>query len=460
MIFKQEKIVLLSLCIVSCCIGYITDQPTIRTLGIMGWIGLIQLAYSIISWIKRGNQIVSPYIIFLLTLYVFSYGQSFMWAFGLDSERTLIGFYGVTIQEIFHAQVLTVVMLAFFHIGAIYSLIKKRAKAYNIYNTTNQRKRLQQIGWLLFLVSIVPYIVSTVHDLILSMTMGYGAIYDDDKVGIDNLSGFIADYFIPSVICLFIAYKSNRLIRLLLLALLSVNIIAILLIGGRSNAVILISILIILYNYLVKRFTKKWIVVGVLGGFILLQVLSFVASTRTEGGRTANINNVEMESNAAVDALAEMGGSMFCLIKTMDLVPRKVDYRYGKSYVYSFTTLIPNVGIWKIHPAKKESNLGDWLTDALGLGYGTGFSMCAEAYANFGYCGFILFFFWGWFLANIFGKIEISAKTNDYALMAFLLVLFWYFLKLPRNNFINLVRPIFFVAGPIYWYCNNFKLRR
>lgn len=451
---------LLLLSLVSCCVGYFTEQPTIKTLGLMGWIGLIQLTYSVISWMKRGNQIVSPYVIFLLTLYVFSYGQSFMWAMGWDSERTLVDFYGITINEIFHAQILTCVMLAFFHIGAIYSLIKKQTKSQMTCSALNQRKRLQQIGWLLFFVSIVPYIINTVHDLMLSMTMGYGAIYADEKVGMDNLSGFVAGYFIPSVICLFIAYKNNRLVRLLLSAMLFVNIIAILLIGGRSNAVILIAILIILYNYLIKRFTKKWIIVGVLGVFFLLQILSFVASTRTEGGRTANVNNLEIENNAAVDALAEMGSSMFCLIKTMNIVPKKEDYRYGKSYAYAFTTLIPNIGFWKIHPAKKESNLGDWLTDSLGLSYGTGFSMCAEAYANFGYCGFIVFFFWGYFLANIFSKIEISAKSNDYTLMAFLLVLFWYFLKLPRNNFISIVRPIFFVAGPIYLYCNNFKLRR
>lgn len=457
---RQEKVILFLLSIVYAIIGYTTDQPTMQSLAMMGWFGLVQLVYCIISWLKRGNQFISPYIIFLLALYVFSYGQSFLWAFGLESDRTLVGFYGITIPEIFDAQVISLIMLTFFHIGASYCSNKTSIKVGidNIISVDN-RYSLKQIGWLLFIISAIPYVSENIHDMVLSMSRGYGAIYGEGKVGIDNLSGFIASYFIPSIICLFISYKDNKIMRLFFMGILSLNIVAILLTGGRSNAVILLAILLVMYNYLIKGFTKKWLVVGIVGAFVMLQVLAFVAIVRTEVGRSASMEGIKVENNAAVDAVAEMGGTMFCLVKTMDIIPSNEPYRYGKSYAYSFTTLIPNLGFWDIHPAKEKSNLGDWLTDTLGLGYGTGFSMCAEAYANFGYFGFIVFFFWGWFLASVFGKIEISAQTQNYALMAFLLILFWYFLKLPRNNFINLVRPIFFVAGPIYFYCTKLKLR-
>lgn len=455
--FKQEKTILILLSIIYAIIGYNTNQPTMQALGLMGWFGLVQLVYCIMSWLKRGNQFISPYVIFLLALYVFSFGQSFLWAFGLESERMLVGFYGITIAEVFNAQVLTLVMLAFFHIGASFWITQRSSLMSEQQFVDDNSPQLKTIGWILFIVSVVPYVTETVRDLIMSMTFGYGAIYGAGKVGFDNLSGFIADYFIPSIICLVIAYKDYKLRRTFFLGIIIINIVAILLIGGRSNAVILIAIVILLYNYLIKQFTKKWLIVGLVGVFLLLQVLSYIASVRTEGGRSANVEGLKVENNAAVDALAEMGGSMFCLIKTQDLVPEKYDYRYGKSYAFAFTTLIPNLGFWDIHPAKKESNLSDWLTDALGLGYGTGFSMCAEAYANFGNLGFIVFYFWGWFLASVFGKIDISVETRNYALLAFLLILFWFFLKLPRNNFINLVRPIFFVAGPIYLYCTKSK---
>lgn len=456
--YKYEKTLLFIFSAIYAVIGYNISHPTIDTLGMMGWLGLIQLVYCIISWMKRGNQIMSPYVIFLLALYLFSYGQSFLWALGIESEHTLIGFQGITVAEIFKAQVITLIMLAFFHIGALYGISKRKLKRDRVFK--DYTNNLKQIGWILFAISLYPYVRETINDMILSMTMGYNALYEGEaKIGLGNLSGFIAGYFIPSIICLFIAYRENKFLRTIFITIISLNIVAILLTGGRSNAVILLAILLILYNYLVQKFTKKWIILGLVGAFLMLQVLAFVGTVRTEGSRTTNLDGFKVENNAGVEAVAEMGSTMFCLIKTMNLVPEKFEYRYGKSYMYSFSSLIPNLGFWDIHPAKREANLSEWLTNALGLSYGTGYSMCAEAYANFGYLGFILFFFWGWFIANVFGKIEISALTKNYALMAFLMILFWYFLKLPRNNFINIIRPLFFVAGPIYLYCTKLKFR-
>lgn len=462
--FKQEKAILLILSVVYAIIGYATNSPTMQTLSLLGWLGILQLTFSVISWIKRGNQLISPYVVFLLTLYVFSFGQSFLWAFGAESERSLVGFQRITIPDIFKAQVLTLIMLAFFHIGATSYLINQERRNHLLtkqIDVRNYSNKLKQIGWFLFFISIVPYGRETIKEAIMSVMMGYGALYEgEDAIGLDNLFGVIADYFIPSVICLFIAYKDNVVMRNFFSGILIINIVIILITGGRSNAVILIAILIILYHYLIKKFTRKWIVVGVIGALFLLQILAYVGNTRTEGGRSLSITEMETGGNAAVEAVAEMGGSMFCLIKTMDLIPSKNDYRYGKSYAVAFTTLVPNFGFWAIHPAKKESNLGEWLTETLGLSYGTGFSMCAEAYANFGYLGIIVFYLWGWLFASVFGKIEISVTTRNYVLLAFLLVMFWYILKLPRNNFINIVRPFFFVAGPIYLYCKRSKRMR
>lgn len=457
--FKHEKIVLIILSIVYAFIGSITDRPSMQSLSMMGWFGIVQLVFCIISWLKKGNQLVSPYVIFLLTLYIFSYGQSFLWALGLESERTLVGFRGCTIPEIFDAQVITIIMLVYFQVGALYCYSNRR-HFYREVVSVDYTSSLRKIGWILFIISVVPYSSGMIQNMILSMTMGYEALYEGEaKVGIANWSAIIADYCIPSLICLYISYRNNKYKRRIITLFFLMNILAILITGGRTFAVILIALIVIMYNYLVKRFTRKWLIVGCLGAFLLLQILSLVANFRVESDKGASLSSVKLENNGAVDAIAEMGGTMFCLIKTQNLVPERENYRFGKSYIYAFTSLIPNLGFWEIHPAKQESNLSDWLTDSLGLDYGTGFSMCAEAFANFGNLGFIVFFFWGWFIASIMGKIEQSAWSQNYAQMAFLLILFWFFLTLPRNNFINLIRPIFFVAGPIYLYCTKFRIR-
>ena len=457
-VLRHDSVILLSLCIFYFIYEYVIDTPSMSNVVTMGWFCLFQLFVSIYSWIKKGNQLLSPYIIFLVALYVFSNGQSFLWALGLESERNLIGFHGITIPEVFSAQIITSAMLAFFQIGAsVYFRRHIMLKNKNQTHIVDTIPYLKKVGWTMFVISIFPYCSETISDLVTSMTKGYGAIYGAGKVGLDNLAGFVADYFVPSIICLLIAYRKNIIVRRFLLGIIIVNILAILLIGGRSNAVILLSLILVIYHYLVRRFTKKWFLVGILGTFLLLQILAFVAQVRVN--RNANNTELKVENNAAVDAVAEMGGTMYCLIKTMNLVPSKYDYRYGKSYAYAFTTLIPNIGFWDIHPAKKESNLGDWLTEELSLGYGTGFSMCAEAYINFGYFAIFVFFLWGYFISSVFSKIEPALENQDYAKLAFMLILFWFFLKLPRNNFINLIRPVFFIAGPIYLYCKK-KIRR
>ncbi len=460
-IFKHDKFVMMGLCLIYLTIGMNTDRPTMDSLCMMGWFTIFQFVFSLFAWVKKGNQWLSPYVVFLVALYVFSTGQSFLWAFNFtEFERTLVGFQGITVDEVFKAQIHTAVMLAFFQIGASTYLSKRKKNTSSNYVYEDVSSRLKQIGWLMFIVSVIPYVQRTISDMELSMLHGYGAIYQDAaKVGLDNLSGIIADYFVPSIICLLIAYRNKKGMRNLFVVVLLLNVVVIMLTGGRSYAVILLALLLIIYHYLVKPFTRKWLFVGILGGFILLQLLSYIAVVRTESNRNVNVTEVKLEDNAAVDAVAEMGGSMFCLIKTQGLVPQKYDYRYGRSYLFAFTTIIPNLGFWEMHPARKESNLSDWLTEELNLSYGTGFSMCAEAYVNFGVFSFVVFFFWGMFLAKIFGNIEPYVKNKDYASLAFLLILFWFFLILPRNNFINLVRPIFFIAGPIYLYSKKNKFR-
>lgn len=448
---NHERIILFISSIIYACIGSFTKIPTFETLSMIGWFGLIQFIYCICVWINKGNQLISPYVIFLLTLYLFSFGQSFLWALRLESDRTLIGFQHITISEIFDAQILTLIMLAFFQLGASFASQSNNIE-YRVvpFDSTN---RLRTIGWILFAISILPYSFETYENMVLSVTQGYAALYAGSaKVGISNWSSIIADYCIPSMICLFVAYRNNRVIKGAITLFFIINIIVILITGGRTNAVILLAIIIILHNYLVKKITRKWIVVGCIGCLFFLQILSYISEIRVDSNRSTSVESVRLEDNGAVDAIAEMGSSMFCLIKTMNLVPDFTDYRYGKSYLYAFTSLIPNLGFWDIHPAKIESNLSDWLTETLGLDYGTGFSMCAEAYANFGYFCFLVFFLWGWFVAKIFGKIEYCEIRRDYAQLVFLLILFWFFLTLPRNNFINIVRPLFFIAGPIYVY--------
>lgn len=447
-------LVLLTLTFGILCYSELVSNIDFEILRVMGLLGAIQLFYSVWSWKSIGREIINPYVFFLLALYLFSFGQSFLYIFNIVSEkRDLLGFQGITIDEIFNAQKMTLFMLSFFHIGAICFVRNKKELLNTSYNNINYIYRIRKLGWFLFVVSIIPYYWDLIETLLISMASGYGAIYERNAaIGISQIDKYIADYFIPSLICLFVGYSNDKRVKSLVIGICTVNIVAILLTGGRTPAVILVALLILLYHYCVKKISFKGILVLSIFSFLFLSLLSVVSYLRSQEERSieAYLRYDVSGNNAAVDALAEMGGTMFCLIKTKDIVPLYENYRYGRSYLYSFTTFIPNIGFWEIHPAKREANLGEWLTNALRLSYGTGYSMCAEAYINFGGCCWMIMFFLGGLFGNLLG-IENKRLKEDLALLIFSLIIFWFCLKITRNSFIGFVRIFFYYALPAYY---------
>ena len=139
---------------------------------------------------------------------------------------------------------------------------------------------------------------------------------------------------------------------------------------------------------------------------------------------------------------------MFPLINVMLLVPDSYPFRFGTSYLYSFTTVIPNLGMWKIHPAVSKANLGIWLKDVLGLRYGPGFSFAAEAYINFGWFGIIVLFilggFYGWFFSLV------DKKQDNPAILVFVFTVFVLVTMTTRNSFVGTVRAFLYVSLPLY----------
>ncbi len=450
-------LILVVLCFVNSALYNTTINPTHADLTLQGIIGLCQLCISIISWHKRTNNIVSPYVIFLIVLYTFSLGQALMYPIGIITEYDLSRYLDITTRELYKAQHYTLYMLSCFHIGALLTKnepanIQQGEKNLN----QNENQRIKHVGWILFCISIIPYYNELISNMILSISQGYSSIYGHDvKIGVNNIWGLIGELFIPSIVCLFIAYKNNKTIIIALSCIIATNILAILITGGRTNAVILIALYILLFHYNIRTINKKELILIIAGGVCLLSILSNIRISRDDLYSRALESSPQISTNSAADAVGEMGSSIFCLVKTMEYVPDHEEYRYGRSYLFAFTTLIPNLGFWEIHPARKEANLGDWLTNLLSLNYGTGFSMCAEAYINFGKACWLFMLVFGYVMAKLLGMADMAILRDNAPLFIFSIIIFWFCLSLPRNSFIILVRPIFFYALPIYYLCHN-----
>ena len=455
---KKQKYIIISLLLIAITILYYNIVPSSDYgMRMMGILGIIQLIVSIYSWKKITGSALNPYIIFLISAYIFTFGQSFLFVFDkVDPERDLTNTFAP--RMIIPAQFFTLIFLNCFNIGGILSCKNRTFKNpvsveltyQEEHNRCNQINGIKRIGMLFLCLSIVPYLIERISLFYIIISTGYSGLYAQEiKIGISNILSILSQYYVPGVLCLLLTEtkKSKRNFYILLLVF---EACFWLFTGGRSNGVIIASILLMYYHICIKPIKLKQAIIICVAGFFFISLLSVISETRSDPN--ANVMQVIAESlgssNAFYSAISEMGGSMYPMITTMELVPDTYDYKYGSTYLYALSSIIPNLGFWDLHPAMKYGNMNDWLQNAMNLNYGPGFSIVAEAYINWGTYGFIIMLLLGFCFGTIF---NINIRDNRNPLLLVLSFIFCFLvIKTVRNSFLATVRSIFYYVIPIY----------
>lgn len=430
-----------------------------RALVLLSWLGVLLFVWSLITWYAIRKEVISPYIIFLCCSYLFMYGQSFLWAFGVEGIPDLRD--KLPAYQIVRAQVFTLLALGLFHAGALYSAKKTSDMPDSVKpnddKRTNLYKSIRIIGWILFVISIIPFSNIMINEVALTHSFGYGVLYDPDlaRTGFRAIGRNIAQFFVPSLICLLIGYREKRLLVLAISMIIVIRVIVAFYVGGRTPAMVLILCAICIWHYFIRRISIRQGIILLILCYFLISLLPEIASVRSMSRPSfadyfSGLINSVGKNEQLIKAVSELGGSMFPLIQTMNLVPTQYPLRYGGSYIYSLFSLVPNLGFWEAHPAFKNANLGDWLQDTLGLGYGPGFSPSAEAYINFGWGGILVMFALGIFYGWAFTLIDRNSATHKPDLACLVFVLLFFLIPTTRNSFIVTVRAVFYFAVPIY----------
>lgn len=434
------------------------------------WFGTLFYFWCIWSWYQIRKEILCPYIIFLSIAYLFMFGQSMLFALGIlvDTSKALHARYSDFVM--LKANIFTCLGLCAFHNGALISA--KVNEDTNLYLQKNSEKpenknkylykSMQFVGWLLFLISVGPTVMNIVNSIKFVLSYGYKILFDESliKVGIQNWSKILQDFFIPSLICLFISSYENRFIRWFVIISSVFYILSGFYLGGRGKQVVLVLSLFCMSHYLIKPIKGFKILPLIIGGIIFISFTSVISKVRDIPNRTF-IHYFELffdsfgKENLFIEVIFEMGGSMFPLINVMLLVPEFFSFRYGESYLYSLTTIIPNLGFWSAHPGAIKANLGNWLQDVLGLNYGPGFSMAAEAYINFGWLGILFMMLLGCFYGWLFSLITRKEDPKQYNPIVLFLVFSILSLTMMtvRNSFIETVRAFFYYTIPVCVLC-------
>ena len=148
-----------------------------------------------------------------------------------------------------------------------------------------------------------------------------------------------------------------------------------------------------------------------------------------------------------------MGFSFYPIAKTIDIKAENgEEFLYGKSFLWSFATVIPNINFWKIHPAKKNADMSKWLSEKLRFTYGIGYALIAESYANFGFFGFAFMFLYGFLILKLFRYATIRNVNYNLIKTVVALVFLWFIIRTVRNSFVDTIRYLAFYILPLYMY--------
>lgn len=422
-------------------------------------IAILLFVWVIWSWKKIAKEIFSPYILFFLASMFFNLGHSFLIVMGFE-DKYLNGVFSN--DDIIKTVYLVILCHSFLHLGALISLLvkHKRIKSWNIdiYNVNdNNSIYISYVGWVLFVIAIVPTFIKFNEAVTVVLTSGYIGIYQQESlVGFANATSVLANLLIPAVLFLLAGSKSDyghiRKINLIVAVISTVLYTTSgFFIGNRSGPVLFLLAFAWVWHKTIKPIPKTVLLTA---GFILLVVLfPVIAILRSNIGEErfslSNIwNALTSIDNPLVAILKEMGTSMNTITYTMNLIPTVRPYDLGEGYLMALTTIFPNL-FWEIHPAVERGKFADWLiwnVDPITAqnGGGLGFSYIAEAYANFGYFGApVVIFLFGILIVRLILWAEFSNDKRKIAMVGSFLA---FLLFVVRDEAASIIRPLIWYA--------------
>lgn len=171
---------------------------------------------------------------------------------------------------------------------------------------------------------------------------------------------------------------------------------------------------------------KKLLLIGF--AICIFILIPFVRSARVGSGSSIV---------PSFDAFVELGLSLTTVARTIEKIEdQKLCYQYGKTYFFPFLRRF-----WSIlgEDNAEVLHLGSFPTFKNDLRYfgntldtSAGGSMIGESYYNFGYCGFFIFFIFGYFIAYL------DRMPSNQLKLCIAVAVFYPFLMYTRDHFWSL----------------------
>ncbi|UOQ95062.1 O-antigen polysaccharide polymerase Wzy family protein [Halobacillus shinanisalinarum] len=447
----------------------LSSENIILISKVLAYFSIFLTIYYVICWGKITGVTFNLFSMFLISFILFTMGQPILFSFNQDPSVNL--YLRLPLESIVKAEIYTLICFSSLFVGGLISLYfsKNKGKKMNDFQETNTIFAFRNVGLLLFSLTLLPTIYFMFNNFQLASSVGYGALSGSSSSNIiSKIISMMSDYFIISLVLMLIGYKDKKVIVNI------INFIAILysfsyfLLGDRAIPTTII-LMVLWFNTNIRKKVnfKSYIKILVLVT-ALLTLFPIIGDLRTEGlisisELTSNIslNSKEEESNFVVESIGTFGYSMFPLVKTMDIVPEVSPFKFGSSYFFALTTVVPNI-FGGQHIGAQNSALAQWLMNILDMNYGPGYSIPAEAYYNFGWFPVPIMILMGILFAKLLTFTTFD--KGNYIKLFIILSFFYMNLTAPRAEFLGIVRDVTYYIIPVYLLLllaiNHITLRR
>lgn len=424
-------------------------EKAIHGLSIFGWIawGIV-----LVSWYFEKRRIVDLYTIFASFVLLFNYGQCLMWAFNIhqDYEIGRWPLYSVVYIDrvsIYKTQIITIAGFLSMHLGAILYKDKSSDIPVTGNNEKGYNASLNTVSDITLIVSALCTYYDAIRNIIVTANYGYGAnLYNQDVVATqNNVIILISWMFVPSLIAQLLSsnYAPSTVKKCYTLFVIYV---LLQVFGGDRGWLYTLLLFVWMHHVYYKRITSKQGIAMSIGLVIVLFLCVGLSSTRGNGISLESIMNEFKDNiNPIPAAFFELGGSMKPAVVIVDKEPQ---YPYGNTYLLSFLGMVTERITTFLNP--DYQGVGSWFSQTyLGIKYGAGFSIIAEAIINFGFTGaYIVLFVIGIIVSKITNICYLN-KSNS--IRSFICIsVYSCMITMARGTLLTCLKHIVFSIIPIY----------
>ncbi|MBN2296047.1 MAG: O-antigen polysaccharide polymerase Wzy [Pirellulales bacterium] len=409
------------------------------------------------SWKQVSGYYFSPYTLFFIAVQLFNGGDCLLEIFHLNKHGVLSLIANQVPADLIHKAVaLATTGMACIHLGALLGAYRRRVieqKTVPIREISIEEENslVKVLGWLFFAIGAIPATYTAITMTTSSIFEGYLVLYHgESSYGINNWVAIASLFAVPGMLMLLTAYSRHKLMAGFLIGFAAFLCFSFLASGLRGNAATLFLATVWLFHFRIRRIPAKLFVFGVVAAFLICPAVAHMRHVHgwNRFSPTIFVQKMSNNRNPVIALVKEMGTSLRTVSYTMMLVPEKKEFMWGSGYLWTTTTVLPNV-FWKEHPALKRTNFSPWLTKEVNpklaaIGGGVGFSVFAEMYLNFSWFGTPLACIVLGYAIGAFSAIaDKRAGPMFYAIAAILISILPYF---ARASSMNIMRPL-------VWFC-------